>query len=132
MLKKLMFIALSSFISVVSINAYAFGLPTSVEGSWQEHEGEKVDMKMEGTNNSTQAINDKKTKENGLSVQKIKVDKEMKMEMKDSKNSVQCGNNYSSSSSISGVYQGSQVKDLKMAQTGGRSNTQAVNCIQHK
>jgi len=127
-LKKTAFILASNFLLIFSINSYAF----DIQGSYQEYEGENAKLTMEKTNKSTQAINNASAEQDGLQIQRLKIDKELEMKMKNAENSVQCGNHATTSASKAGVGQFAKVKNLTMAQEGGKGNTQAVNCVEIK
>lgn len=126
--KKTAIILASNCLLIFSVNSYAF----DIQGSYQEYEGETAKMSMEKTDGSTQAINNATAEQDGLQIQRLKIEKELEMKMKNAKNSVQCGNHATTSASKAGVGQFAKVKDLTMVQEGGKGNTQAVNCVEVK
>ncbi|SEH05443.1 hypothetical protein [Candidatus Venteria ishoeyi] len=123
---KLIKVLLPSIFLAINSTSYAF----HIDGSYSEVEIREVEMTMDRTNESLQALQHKKTDTDGVSVHKLKVEKNMKMEMKSAENSTQCGNYVESTSSKGGIWQQADVDGkLIMKQTGGKGNTQAVNCI---
>lgn len=132
MMKKLILLFLVGFFSSSS---YAISATDALpdNATWQTVVHDTMKMEQSGRNNRQAANLKEATGKKEITVQKVKVNKDLKLTQNKATNSTQCVNAYyTDGKNKGGVYQEIDAKTATYIQTGGSGNTQAGNCILKK